>query len=145
MRGAFQVTEGVRLFTKVRLRLPRQLPDKLHRSPNPVLQSFVVVNARRLDQHPPLHRPAGDVEFLYTWFLQRLMALLGIQMILGLSTWAIKAGGFVRSHESPLLQIVTISAHVAVGAALLATSLGVTLMCHRGSAPAPARLEASPA
>jgi cytochrome c oxidase assembly protein subunit 15 len=74
-----------------------------------------------------------------------LVMLLGTQMILGMATWAIKASGFQRSHESPLLQIVTISAHVAVGAALLATSLGVTLMCHRGSAPAPARLEASPA
>lgn len=74
-----------------------------------------------------------------------LMLLLGTQMILGVGTWVIKASGFQRSHESPLLQIVTISAHVAVGAALLATSLGVTLMCHRGSAPAPARLEASPA
>jgi cytochrome c oxidase assembly protein subunit 15 len=74
-----------------------------------------------------------------------LMLLLAIQMILGVATWAIKAGGFQRSHESPLFQIVTISAHVAVGAALLATSLGVTLMCHRGPAAEPAALEASPA
>ena len=74
-----------------------------------------------------------------------LVMLLGLQMVLGMATWAIKASGFQRSHESPVLQIATISAHVAVGAALLATSLGVTLMCHRGSAPAPARLEASPA
>jgi hypothetical protein len=73
------------------------------------------------------------------------MILLGLQMILGMSTWAFKAAGFLRSHESPLLQILTISTHVAVGAALLATSLGVTLMCHRGTAPAPVRLEASPA
>jgi len=74
-----------------------------------------------------------------------LVALLGSQMILGGCTWAIKAGGFVRSHEAPVLEILTISAHVAVGAALLATSLGVTLLCHRGTAPAPVRLEASPA
>jgi len=74
-----------------------------------------------------------------------LLAILGLQLALGVATWVIKAGGFVRSHESPLLEIVTISAHVAVGAALLATSLGVTLMCHRGSAAATAPLEASPA
>lgn len=74
-----------------------------------------------------------------------LVILLGLQMILGMSTWAFKASGFQRSHESPLLQILTISTHVAVGAALLATSLGVTLMCHRGTASTPVRLEASPA
>src|SRR5262245_6984943 len=74
-----------------------------------------------------------------------LMILLGSQMILGMSTWAFKAAGFQRSHESPLLQILTSSTHVAIGAALLATTLGVTLMCHRGTAPTPVRLEASPA
>jgi cytochrome c oxidase assembly protein subunit 15 len=74
-----------------------------------------------------------------------LMVLLGLQMLLGMATWAIKAGGFVRSHESSMVQIVTISAHVAVGAALLASSLAVTLMCHRGQAAPAARLEASPA
>src|SRR5688572_30813109 len=74
-----------------------------------------------------------------------LLALLGIQMILGVATWVIKAGGFIRSHESSVVQISTISSHVAVGAALLATSLAVTLMCHRGQASPAARLEASPA
>ena len=66
-----------------------------------------------------------------------LVALLGFQLLLGLATWAITAGGFVRSHESPLFQIVTITSHVAVGALLLATSLAVTLMCHRGVEHAP--------
>jgi cytochrome c oxidase assembly protein subunit 15 len=66
-----------------------------------------------------------------------LVALLFVQLGLGIGTWAITAGGFVRSHESPLFQIVTISAHVAVGAALLAASLAVTLMCRRGADPAP--------
>lgn len=66
-----------------------------------------------------------------------LVALLGVQLVLGGATWAIKASGFERSHEAPLLQILTISAHVAVGAALLAATLGVTLMCHRGVAAAP--------
>jgi cytochrome c oxidase assembly protein subunit 15 len=100
---------------------------------------------------------AGALLVLVSLFVSRLMmtplrkggyillSILGLQLVLGVATWVIKAGGFVRSHESPLLEIVTISAHVAVGAALLATSLGVTLMCHRGSAPAPASLEASPA
>src|SRR5262245_14180130 len=65
-----------------------------------------------------------------------LVALLGLQLVLGGATWAIKASGFERSHQAPLLQILIISAHVAVGAALLATTLAVTLMCHRGRAPA---------
>ena len=66
-----------------------------------------------------------------------LVGILGTQLLLGLATWAITAGGFVRSHESPLFQIVTISAHVAVGAALLATCLAVTLICQRGEETAP--------
>ena len=70
-----------------------------------------------------------------------LMAILGLQVALGLGTWAITAGGFERSTRAPLYQIATISAHVAVGAALLATSLGLTLMCHRGAEPAPASQE----
>jgi hypothetical protein len=73
---------------------------------------------------------------LRSW-AKTLVALLFVQLGLGIATWAITAGGFVRSHESPLFQIVTISAHVAVGAALLATSLAVTLMCRRGADPAP--------
>jgi heme a synthase len=98
---------------------------------------------------------AGAVLLFTTLFVSRLMltplkagahlvmAVLGVQILLGVATWAITAGGFVRSHESPLFSIVTISAHVAVGAALLASLLGVTLMCHRGPAPAPVRLEAA--
>jgi len=100
---------------------------------------------------------AGAVLVLVSLFVSRLMmtqlrkggylllAVLGLQLVLGVATWAIKAGGFIRSHESSVFQIVIISAHVAVGAALLATSLAVTLMCHRGPAVAAARLEASPA
>ncbi len=72
-----------------------------------------------------------------------LVAILFVQLLLGLGTWAITAGGFVRSHESPLFQIVTISAHVAVGASLLAASLAVTLMCHRGVEPAPVAVGAA--
>ena len=71
-----------------------------------------------------------------------LVAILGIQLLLGLATWAITAGGFVRSHESPLIQIVTISAHVAVGASLLATSLAVTLLCNRGAVAVPVAIGA---
>jgi cytochrome c oxidase assembly protein subunit 15 len=97
---------------------------------------------------------AGGVLLFVTLFSSRLMlgplkrgarllvAILGLQLLLGLATWAITSGGFVRSHESPLLSIVIVSAHVAVGAALLATCLAVTLMCHRGAeVPAPAALE----
>lgn len=100
---------------------------------------------------------AGGVLLFVTVFTSRLMlsplkrgahallSILGVQLLLGLGTWAITAGGFERSHQSPLFQIVTISAHVACGAALLATTLGVTLMCHRGAATRPARLEAASA
>jgi cytochrome c oxidase assembly protein subunit 15 len=66
-----------------------------------------------------------------------LVALLGVQLVLGGATWAIKASGFERSHHAPLLQILTIGAHVALGAALLAATLAMTLMCHRGRVPAP--------
>jgi cytochrome c oxidase assembly protein subunit 15 len=66
-----------------------------------------------------------------------LVAILGVQLVLGGATWAIKASGFERSHQAPLLQILTISAHVAVGAALLATTLALTLMCHRVRVAAP--------
>jgi hypothetical protein len=74
-----------------------------------------------------------------------LLTILGVQLLLGLGTWAITAGGFERSHQSPFFQIATISAHVACGAALLATALGVTLMCHRGTVSHPSRLEAASA
>ena len=66
-----------------------------------------------------------------------LLAILGLQVALGIGTWAITAGGFERSRQAPLLQIVTVSAHVAVGAALLATSLALTLMCRRARTPVP--------
>lgn len=86
---------------------------------------------------------AGLVLLLVSLFASRLMltplrtgarlllAILGLQMVLGIATWAITAGGFVRSPQAPLVQVLAVSAHVAVGAALLATSLAVTLMCHR--------------
>jgi cytochrome c oxidase assembly protein subunit 15 len=93
----------------------------------------------------PIHLAgAAGVLVFVTMFASRLMlspvrrgayllvGILLIQLLLGLATWAITAGGFVRSHESPLVEIVTISAHVAVGASLLATSLALTLLCHRG-------------
>jgi len=98
---------------------------------------------------------AGGVLLFVTLFASRLMlsplrrgakllvAILGIQILLGIATWMITAGGFVRSHESPLFSILTISSHVAVGASLLATTLGLTLMCHRGTVPAPSVLEAA--
>lgn len=72
-----------------------------------------------------------------------LVGILLAQLLLGLGTWAITAGGFVRSHESPLFEIVTISAHVAVGASLLASTLAVTLMCHRGLETAPVAVGAA--
>jgi cytochrome c oxidase assembly protein subunit 15 len=67
-----------------------------------------------------------------------LGALLGAQVLLGLGTWALTSGGYVRSHEAPLFQTFVISAHVAVGAALLAGSLCLTLLCRRAPEGAPA-------
>jgi cytochrome c oxidase assembly protein subunit 15 len=84
---------------------------------------------------------AGLLLLFTTLFVSRLMltplrrgahlltALLGVQILLGIATWAITSGGFVRSHESPIFQVATVSAHVAVGATLLATALSTTLMC----------------
>jgi cytochrome c oxidase assembly protein subunit 15 len=66
-----------------------------------------------------------------------LLGLLGTQIALGIATWILTARGFVRSHESPVLQILTISAHVALGAALLAATLVLTLAAR----PAAGRLE----
>lgn len=73
-----------------------------------------------------------------------LGALLGLQILLGIGTWVLTAGGFVRSHEAPLFQTLIVSAHVAVGAALLANTLCLTLLCRRGlpAGPEPA-LEAA--
>lgn len=98
---------------------------------------------------------AGGVLLFVTLFASRLMlsplrrgakvlvAILGVQIVLGIATWMITAGGFVRSHESPLVSILTVSSHVAVGASLLAACLGLTLMCNRGTAAVPAALEAA--
>jgi cytochrome c oxidase assembly protein subunit 15 len=92
---------------------------------------------------------AGLVLVLVSLFASRLMmtplrrganlllGILGLQVALGLGTWAITAGGFERSHQAPLLQVLTVSAHVAVGAALLAASLTLTLMCRRAKAASP--------
>ena len=98
---------------------------------------------------------AGGVLLLVTFFASRLMltplrrgagllaGVLALQLLLGIATWSITSNGFQRSHESPWISIVTVSAHVAVGAALLGTSLAMTLMCHRGAVAAPAALEAA--
>jgi heme A synthase len=61
-----------------------------------------------------------------------LMALLGIQLILGLSAWSATSGGATRSLDVPLGRLVTVTAHVAVGALILATTLALTLKCWRG-------------
>jgi cytochrome c oxidase assembly protein subunit 15 len=63
-----------------------------------------------------------------------MSVLLGVQVLLGIGTWILTAGGFVRSHDAPLVGVMTISAHVAVGAALLASCLCTTLLCGRGTA-----------
>src|SRR5262245_18637401 len=59
--------------------LRRQLSDESHSSLDPATQLVVILDAFRLDQHPALHRPAGDVELLDVRFLQSLVALLRAQ------------------------------------------------------------------
>jgi cytochrome c oxidase assembly protein subunit 15 len=58
-----------------------------------------------------------------------LMFLLAIQVILGLSSWSATTGGAVRALDVPASRLVTITAHVAVGALVLATTLALTLRC----------------
>lgn len=60
-----------------------------------------------------------------------LMALLGVQLILGLSSWSATSGGATRALHVPLGRLVTVTAHVAVGALILATALALTLKCWR--------------
>ena len=70
---------------------------------------------------------------------QVLMALLGIQVILGLVSWSATAGGAVRSLEVPAARLITVTAHVAVGALVLATTLVLALQCKASQHPAEAR------
>jgi heme A synthase len=69
---------------------------------------------------------------------QLLLILLGMQMALGFATLSITGSGFVRSAEVPPVQLITISLHVATGAALLAVSLILALLCRRAPEAAPA-------
>lgn len=66
-----------------------------------------------------------------------LLALLGVQVALGFVTLAITLGGFERSVSAPVLEILAVTAHVAVGALFLATSLALTLRCWRAAVPSP--------
>lgn len=59
-----------------------------------------------------------------------LMTLLGLQFALGMASWGFR-GTYLRSHEAPMLVLVTVSSHVAVGALLLAFSVVATLRCFR--------------
>jgi len=69
-----------------------------------------------------------------------LLGLLGAQIALGVATWVITRNSFDRSVDAPVASLVTISAHVAMGAGLLATCLVLTLGCRRvpGAATEPA-------
>jgi hypothetical protein len=68
-----------------------------------------------------------------------LMALLAVQVILGLTSWSFTSGGAVRSLEVPALRLITVTSHVAVGALVLAVTLVLALQCrsnaHRAVAP----------
>ena len=67
-----------------------------------------------------------------------LMFLLAVQVVLGLSSWSATAGGAVRALEVPASRLVTVTAHVVVGALILATTLVLTLKCWRQRYPAAA-------
>jgi cytochrome c oxidase assembly protein subunit 15 len=59
-----------------------------------------------------------------------LLALLGSQLALGVSSWAItRSASFVRSIDAPALHLAAVSAHVAAGAAILAACLVLSLRC----------------
>jgi heme A synthase len=66
-----------------------------------------------------------------------LLGLLGAQLALGIASWAITKNSFDRSVDAPVVSLLTISAHVAVGAGILATSLVLTLGCRAVPAAAP--------
>ena len=57
----------------------RQLPHEFHRPLNPARQMAVVLDAFRLDQHPALHRPAGDVELPDVRLPQRRLPFVGAE------------------------------------------------------------------
>jgi heme A synthase len=69
-----------------------------------------------------------------------LISLLGVQFVLGIATWALtRREGFVRSTEAPVATLLLVSAHVAVGAGLLAACAVMTSLCRRPAAlPEPA-------
>jgi cytochrome c oxidase assembly protein subunit 15 len=58
-----------------------------------------------------------------------VLGLLGAQIALGIAAWAITAGGFVRSIDSSVVSMATVSLHVAFGAAVMAACLGNTILC----------------
>jgi hypothetical protein len=64
-----------------------------------------------------------------------LGGLILAQVALGLATWAITSGGFVRSHTAPILPVLTVTSHVADGALVRLTTVLSLLRCHR-AAPA---------
>ena len=65
-----------------------------------------------------------------------LMFLLALQVILGLSSWSATAGGAVRSLDVSLGRLITVTAHVVIGALILATTLALTLKCLASHHPA---------
>ena len=67
-----------------------------------------------------------------------LMFLLAVQVILGLVSWSATSGGATRALDVPAARLVTVTAHVVVGALVLATSLALTLRCWRSHHPAEA-------
>jgi heme A synthase len=66
-----------------------------------------------------------------------LLGLLGLQIALGIATWVVTRNSFDRSVDAPVASLVTVSAHVATGAGLLASCLVLTLGCRRAPSAAP--------
>lgn len=66
-----------------------------------------------------------------------LLGLMGVQIALGIASWAATRGSFDRSLDAPVVSLAVISAHVATGACLLATCLVLTLGCRRAPAATP--------
>jgi hypothetical protein len=69
-----------------------------------------------------------------------LGGLLAAQVVLGIATWALtRREGFVRSTEAPVVALLVVSAHVVVGAGLLAALASITALCRRPAKASAAR------
>ncbi|HET6202437.1 MAG TPA: COX15/CtaA family protein [Planctomycetota bacterium] len=85
-----------------------------------VLVALTAAEALR-GEEPLIRRPAAA-----------LAVLLGLQLALGVASLLVVTTAFQRSTAAPPLHLATVTAHLAVGAGLLATSLVLALRSRKG-------------